>query len=79
MCGSSAVPPGVAGQMRLNGIADGQPVVKRRRGRRKNVEGMDLLFMNKSRVPAVPDQVSCVFFWCAFLQKEKTLQMFNLK
>lgn len=33
-------------------------MVKKRRGRRKNVEGMDLLsFMNKSRVPAVPDQV----------------------
>uniref|UniRef100_A0A3Q2W3F4 Chromodomain helicase DNA binding protein 9 n=1 Tax=Haplochromis burtoni TaxID=8153 RepID=A0A3Q2W3F4_HAPBU len=36
-----------------NGVIDGQPVVKRRRGRRKNVEGMDLLFMNKSRVPTV--------------------------
>uniref|UniRef100_A0A674MVS8 Chromodomain helicase DNA binding protein 9 n=1 Tax=Takifugu rubripes TaxID=31033 RepID=A0A674MVS8_TAKRU len=44
--------------MRLNGVLDSQPVVKKRRGRRKNVEGMDLLFMNKSRVPAVPEQVS---------------------
>lgn len=42
----------------MNGALDGQPVVKKRRGRRKNVEGMDLLFMNRSRVPAVPDQVS---------------------
>uniref|UniRef100_A0A672G689 Chromodomain helicase DNA binding protein 9 n=1 Tax=Salarias fasciatus TaxID=181472 RepID=A0A672G689_SALFA len=41
----------------LNGVLDGQPVVKRRRGRRKNVEGMDLLFMNRTRVPAVPDQI----------------------
>lgn len=49
--------------MRLNGVLDGQPVVKKRRGRRKNVEGMDLLFMNRSRVPAVPDQVSsCLLF-----------------
>uniref|UniRef100_A0A8C4ITZ2 Chromodomain helicase DNA binding protein 9 n=1 Tax=Dicentrarchus labrax TaxID=13489 RepID=A0A8C4ITZ2_DICLA len=45
----SAVPPDLTGQMRLNGVVDGQPVVKKRRGRRKNVEGMDLLFMNKSR------------------------------
>lgn len=51
------VPTGLTGQMRPNGVIDGQPVVKRRRGRRKNVEGMDLLFMNKSRVPTVPDQV----------------------
>ncbi|TKS69801.1 Chromodomain-helicase-DNA-binding protein 7 [Collichthys lucidus] len=49
--------PDLTGQMRLNGVIDGQPVVKKRRGRRKNVEGVDLLFMNKSRVPAVPDQV----------------------
>uniref|UniRef100_A0A8B9RJ70 Chromodomain helicase DNA binding protein 9 n=1 Tax=Astyanax mexicanus TaxID=7994 RepID=A0A8B9RJ70_ASTMX len=48
---------GVAGQMHLNGVVDGQPVVKRRRGRRKNVEGMDLLFMNKNRPPVMPDQV----------------------
>lgn len=44
--------------MRLNGALESQPVVKKRRGRRKNVEGMDLLFMNRNRVPAVPDQVS---------------------
>ncbi|KAG7242554.1 hypothetical protein INR49_020267, partial [Caranx melampygus] len=47
---------GLTGQMRLNGVVDGQPVMKKRRGRRKNVEGVDLLFMNKSRVPAAPDQ-----------------------
>lgn len=52
------MPADFAGQMRLNGVLDSQPVVKKRRGRRKNVEGMDLLFMNKSRVPAVPEQVS---------------------
>lgn len=38
-------------------MLDGQPIVKKRRGRRKNVEGMDLLFMNRNRVPAVPHQV----------------------
>lgn len=43
--------------MRLNGIVDGQPVIKKRRGRRKNVEGMDHLFMNKIRPNATPDQV----------------------
>uniref|UniRef100_A0A8C7HM24 Chromodomain helicase DNA binding protein 9 n=1 Tax=Oncorhynchus kisutch TaxID=8019 RepID=A0A8C7HM24_ONCKI len=48
---------GLAGQMKLNGGMDGQPVVKRRRGRRKNVEGMDLLFMNRKRGPAVPENV----------------------
>uniref|UniRef100_A0A8C8LTW0 DNA helicase n=1 Tax=Oncorhynchus tshawytscha TaxID=74940 RepID=A0A8C8LTW0_ONCTS len=48
---------GLAGQMKLNGGMDGQPVVKRRRGRRKNVEGMDLLFMNRKRGPAVPESV----------------------
>uniref|UniRef100_A0AAR2K1X6 DNA helicase n=1 Tax=Pygocentrus nattereri TaxID=42514 RepID=A0AAR2K1X6_PYGNA len=35
-------------------LVDGQPAVKRRRGRRKNVEGMDLLFMNKNRPPVPP-------------------------
>uniref|UniRef100_A0A4W5K3T4 Chromodomain helicase DNA binding protein 9 n=1 Tax=Hucho hucho TaxID=62062 RepID=A0A4W5K3T4_9TELE len=48
---------GLAGQMKLNGGMDSQPVVKRRRGRRKNVEGMDLLFMNRNRGPAVPESV----------------------
>lgn len=43
--------------MRLNGMVDGQPVIKKRRGRRKNVEGMDHLFMNKYRLTATPDQV----------------------
>lgn len=50
------MPQDFTGQMRLNGVLDSQPVVKKRRGRRKNVEGMDLLFMNKSKVP-VPEQV----------------------
>ena len=34
----------------LNGsLADGEPPMKRRRGRRKNVEGLDLLFMSHKR------------------------------
>lgn len=57
------VPPDFTTQMRLNGALDSQPVMKKRRGRRKNVEGMDLLFMNKSRVPAVPDQVNICFMF----------------
>lgn len=48
---------GLSGQMHLNGMMDGQPVVKKKRGRRKNVEGMDLLFMNKNRPPMMPEQV----------------------
>uniref|UniRef100_A0A665VDA6 DNA helicase n=1 Tax=Echeneis naucrates TaxID=173247 RepID=A0A665VDA6_ECHNA len=52
-CSFQTAPPGLTGQMRLNGAVDGQPVMKKRRGRRKNVEGMDLLFMNRSKVPAV--------------------------
>ena len=55
---SSAVPLGLPDHMRQNGSLDGQPVGKRRRGRRKNVEGMDLLFMNRNQVPPTPDQVS---------------------
>lgn len=55
------MPPDFTAEMRLNGALDSQPVIKKRRGRRKNVEGMDLLFMNKSRVPPVPDQVSICF------------------
>lgn len=43
--------------MRLNGALDGQPAVKKRRGRKKNVEGMDLLFMNRNQTPAVSHQV----------------------
>ncbi|XP_053322550.1 chromodomain-helicase-DNA-binding protein 7 [Spea bombifrons] len=41
----------------LNGsIIDGEPPMKRRRGRRKNVEGLDLLFMsNKQRNLSVED------------------------
>uniref|UniRef100_A0A671LM69 Chromodomain-helicase-DNA-binding protein 9-like n=1 Tax=Sinocyclocheilus anshuiensis TaxID=1608454 RepID=A0A671LM69_9TELE len=42
-------------QMQLNGVIDGQPVMKKKRGRRKNVEGMDLLFMNRNRPPVMPD------------------------
>lgn len=34
----------------LNGsLVDGEPPMKRRRGRRKNVEGLDLLFMSHKR------------------------------
>uniref|UniRef100_A0A673K0X6 Chromodomain-helicase-DNA-binding protein 9-like n=1 Tax=Sinocyclocheilus rhinocerous TaxID=307959 RepID=A0A673K0X6_9TELE len=42
-------------QMQLNGVIDGQPVMKKKRGRRKNVEGMDLLFMNRNRPPLMAD------------------------
>uniref|UniRef100_W5MK45 Chromodomain helicase DNA binding protein 9 n=1 Tax=Lepisosteus oculatus TaxID=7918 RepID=W5MK45_LEPOC len=52
---AAAVSPGAAGPVRANGALDGQPVVKKRRGRRKNVEGMDLLFLNKNR--STPDHV----------------------
>ncbi|XP_066511346.1 chromodomain-helicase-DNA-binding protein 9-like isoform X2 [Hoplias malabaricus] len=48
--------PGMAGHGHLNGVVD-QPVVKKRRGRKKNVEGIDLLFMNKSK-SLIPDQGS---------------------
>lgn len=54
--GSSAVAPGLPqDQRRQNGSLDGQPAGKRRRGRRKNVEGMDPLFMNRNQVAATPD------------------------
>ncbi|XP_052032007.1 chromodomain-helicase-DNA-binding protein 7 isoform X2 [Apodemus sylvaticus] len=36
----------------LNGsLVDGEPPMKRRRGRRKNVEGLDLLFLSHKRTP----------------------------
>uniref|UniRef100_A0A4W4DXN8 DNA helicase n=1 Tax=Electrophorus electricus TaxID=8005 RepID=A0A4W4DXN8_ELEEL len=52
---SLSLSAGLAGQMHLNGVVGDQLVVKKRRGRRKNVEGMDLLFMNKNR-PAAPSE-----------------------
>lgn len=61
-----SVPPGLTSQMRLNGALDGQPAVKKRRGRKKNVEGMDMLFMNRNQVPAAPHQVRG-FFMLKFL------------
>ena len=54
----SAVPPGFPDPMRRNGALDGQPAGKRRRGRRKNVEGMDVLFMNRNQPPATSEHVS---------------------
>lgn len=62
--------------MQLNGVLDGPPVVKKRRGRRKNVEGMDLLFMNRSKIPAVPDQVRSNFLSFVFAKtiKKRYLQ-----
>ncbi|KAM4704795.1 chromodomain-helicase-DNA-binding protein 7 isoform 2-T2 [Rhinophrynus dorsalis] len=40
----------------LNGsIIDGEPPMKRRRGRRKNVEGLDLLFMSNKRTSLSAD------------------------
>uniref|UniRef100_A0A4W4DX86 DNA helicase n=1 Tax=Electrophorus electricus TaxID=8005 RepID=A0A4W4DX86_ELEEL len=53
---SLSLSAGLAGQMHLNGVVGDQLVVKKRRGRRKNVEGMDLLFMNKNRPAAPSDQ-----------------------
>uniref|UniRef100_A0A8C6PVN7 Chromodomain helicase DNA binding protein 9 n=1 Tax=Nothobranchius furzeri TaxID=105023 RepID=A0A8C6PVN7_NOTFU len=47
---SPPAPPPLSGQSRPNGALDFQPIAKKRRGRRKNVEGMDLLFMNKNQV-----------------------------
>lgn len=32
-------------------ILDNQPIVKKRRGRRKNVEGVDILFLNRNKPP----------------------------
>lgn len=43
-------------------------MMKKRRGRRKNVEGVDLLFMNRSRVPAAPDQVGGFYLFAFFLK-----------
>lgn len=40
----------VPSHLRMNGVVEEQPMLKKRRGRRKNVEGMDLLFMNQNRV-----------------------------
>lgn len=35
----------------VNGLGtDAQPVIKRRRGRRKNVEGVDILYMNRNKL-----------------------------
>uniref|UniRef100_A0A8C9L9V5 Chromodomain helicase DNA binding protein 7 n=1 Tax=Pavo cristatus TaxID=9049 RepID=A0A8C9L9V5_PAVCR len=40
----------------LNGsLIDGEPPMKRRRGRRKNVEGLDLLFMSNKRTSLTED------------------------
>lgn len=59
-----SVPPAFTDEMRMNGALDGQPLVKKRRGRRKNVEGMDLLFMNRNQVTTVPNQV--ITFYLTF-------------
>lgn len=32
-------------------VLDNQPIVKKRRGRRKNVEGVDILFLNRNKPP----------------------------
>lgn len=45
----------VPSHLRMNGVAEGQPMLKKRRGRRKNVEGMDLLFMNQNRAASTLD------------------------
>lgn len=49
----------------LNGsLIDGEPPMKRRRGRRKNVEGLDLLFMSNKRtsLTVVRQQPFCLVF-----------------
>uniref|UniRef100_A0A9J7X2Q7 Chromodomain helicase DNA binding protein 9 n=1 Tax=Cyprinus carpio carpio TaxID=630221 RepID=A0A9J7X2Q7_CYPCA len=56
---------------------DGQPVMKKKRGRRKNVEGMDLLFMNRNRPPVMPEQMAIhknKFLIITFLQSANNLQ-----
>uniref|UniRef100_A0A8C3TLI4 Chromodomain helicase DNA binding protein 7 n=1 Tax=Chelydra serpentina TaxID=8475 RepID=A0A8C3TLI4_CHESE len=46
----------------LNGsLMDGEPPMKRRRGRRKNVEGLDLLFMSNKRTSLTDAEVTKVF------------------
>ncbi|KPP63602.1 hypothetical protein Z043_118121, partial [Scleropages formosus] len=62
----SVPPQGPTGQMRLNGALDGQPALKKRRGRRKNVEGVDSLLANKSRTPALSDHATQA--WCGSAQ-----------
>uniref|UniRef100_A0A7M4FKZ4 Chromodomain helicase DNA binding protein 7 n=1 Tax=Crocodylus porosus TaxID=8502 RepID=A0A7M4FKZ4_CROPO len=46
----------------LNGsLMDGEPPMKRRRGRRKNVEGLDLLFMSNKRTSLTDAEVTKAF------------------
>ncbi|EMP41279.1 Chromodomain-helicase-DNA-binding protein 9 [Chelonia mydas] len=45
---------GASSQLTVNAngvMVDSQPVVKKRRGRRKNVEGVDILFINRNKPP----------------------------
>ncbi|KAF5926279.1 hypothetical protein HPG69_011409, partial [Diceros bicornis minor] len=54
----------------LNGsLVDGEPPMKRRRGRRKNVEGLDLLFMSHKRTSLSAERVSTKYIFFFFLQK----------
>uniref|UniRef100_A0A8C8SX23 Chromodomain helicase DNA binding protein 9 n=1 Tax=Pelusios castaneus TaxID=367368 RepID=A0A8C8SX23_9SAUR len=49
-----STPVGASSQLTANAngeIVDSQPVVKKRRGRRKNVEGVDILFINRNKPP----------------------------
>uniref|UniRef100_A0A8C8SP23 Chromodomain-helicase-DNA-binding protein 7 n=1 Tax=Pelusios castaneus TaxID=367368 RepID=A0A8C8SP23_9SAUR len=51
----------------LNGsLMDGEPPMKRRRGRRKNVEGLDLLFMSNKRTSLTVVRERPAFFFCNF-------------
>uniref|UniRef100_A0A8C9TMH5 Chromodomain helicase DNA binding protein 9 n=1 Tax=Scleropages formosus TaxID=113540 RepID=A0A8C9TMH5_SCLFO len=59
---------GPTGQMRLNGALDGQPALKKRRGRRKNVEGVDSLkaVSNYLYLTVSPSQATQA--WCGSAQ-----------
>lgn len=57
----STVAPGTPNMVpsaNVNGLGtDAQPVIKRRRGRRKNVEGVDILYMNRNKLLNHANQV----------------------
>uniref|UniRef100_A0A8C6YGS5 Chromodomain helicase DNA binding protein 9 n=1 Tax=Naja naja TaxID=35670 RepID=A0A8C6YGS5_NAJNA len=51
-------------------IAGDQPAVKKRRGRRKNVEGVDILFLNRSKTPNHVSKSRLEIFTFAELKKK---------
>uniref|UniRef100_A0A8C6YGF6 Chromodomain helicase DNA binding protein 9 n=1 Tax=Naja naja TaxID=35670 RepID=A0A8C6YGF6_NAJNA len=52
-------------------IAGDQPAVKKRRGRRKNVEGVDILFLNRSKTPNHVSKSRLVFEIFTFAELKK--------